>query len=106
MGDLMEKKLYDKIVMNHMPKETRIQNGVIAFLVGGTVGVLGELLMEFYSYYLKIRKSDASKQNERLKNRHFCCHAPHGACGLKSPAPITVSRSISHAPHGACGLKW
>lgn len=60
MGDLMEKKLYDKIVMNHMPKETRIQNGVIAFLVGGTVGVLGELLMEFYSYYLKIPKSEAS----------------------------------------------
>lgn len=56
----MEKKLYDKIVMNHMPKETRWQNAFIAFVTGGIVGVIGELLVEFYSYYLDISTSDAS----------------------------------------------
>ena len=56
----MEKKLYDKIVMNHMPKETRWQNAFIAFVTGGIMGVIGELLVEFYSYYLDISTSDAS----------------------------------------------
>ena len=56
----MEKKLYEKIVMNHKPKETRIQNAVIAFLTGGVMGVIGELLIEFYSYYLDVSTSDAS----------------------------------------------
>ena len=37
----MEKKLYDKIVMNHMPKETRWQNAFIAFSIGGIIGVIG-----------------------------------------------------------------
>ena len=56
----MEKKLYDKMVQNHLPKETKIQNSIIAFLIGGIVGVIGELLMEFYSYYLKISTTDAA----------------------------------------------
>lgn len=56
----MEKKLYEKIVMNHKPKETRIQNSVIAFLTGGVMGVIGELLIEFYSYYLKVSTNDAA----------------------------------------------
>lgn len=57
---MMEKKLYEKIVMNHKPKETRIQNAVIAFLVGGVVGALGQFLIEFYSYYLDISSNDAA----------------------------------------------
>ena len=60
LGDDMEKKLYDKIVMNNMPKETRAQNAFIAFITGGIMGVIGELLIEFYSYYLDISTSDAA----------------------------------------------
>ena len=60
LGDMMEKKLYEKIVMNHKPKETRIQNAVIAFLTGGVMGALGQLLIEFYSYYLDISTNDAA----------------------------------------------
>ena len=56
----MEKKLYNKLVMSHLPKEKRIENSVIAFLIGGTVGVIGQLLVEFYSYYLHISSNDAS----------------------------------------------
>ena len=56
----MEKKLYDKLVMSHQPKEKRGQNAFIAFVVGGLMGVIGELLVEFYSYYLKLSTSDAS----------------------------------------------
>ena len=57
---MMEKKLYEKIVMNHKPKETRIQNAVIAFLTGGVMGAFGQLLIEFYSYYLNISTNDAA----------------------------------------------
>ena len=60
LGDTMEKKLYEKIVMNHKPKETRVQNAVIAFLVGGVMGALGQFLIEFYSYYLDISTNDAA----------------------------------------------
>ncbi len=56
----MENKEYQKLVDKHMPTETRVQNAVIAFLIGGLVGALGQLLIEFYSYYLDISTKDAS----------------------------------------------
>lgn len=60
IGENMEKKLYDKLVLEHAPKEKRLENAVIAFLIGGVMGVIGELLIEFYGYYLHISRSDAS----------------------------------------------
>ena len=56
----MEKKLYNKLVMNYKPTEHRGQNAFIAFIVGGLVGVIGQLLVEFYSYYLHISSNDAA----------------------------------------------
>lgn len=56
----MEKKAYANIVDKHKPTETRGQNAFIAFVTGGLVGVLGQLLIEFYSYYLDISTKDAS----------------------------------------------
>lgn len=57
---MMERNLYEKIVMKHKPKETKIENAFIAFVTGGLVGVVGELLLEFYSYYLDISTNDAA----------------------------------------------
>lgn len=59
-GDNVEKKLYEKLVMDHKPKEKRFENAFIAFVVGGIMGVIGQLLVEFYSYYLNLSTSDAS----------------------------------------------
>ncbi len=56
----MEKRLYEKIVMHHKPKEAKGRNAFVAFFIGGIVGVIGELLLEFYSSYLKIATSDAA----------------------------------------------
>lgn len=56
----MEKKLYDKLVMSHKPTEHRWENATIAFLIGGLVGVIGQLLIEFYSYYLNLSSNDAA----------------------------------------------
>ncbi len=56
----MEKKEYKKIVNKHKPTETRIQNAIISFLVGGLVGAIGQGLIEFYSNWLDISTKDAS----------------------------------------------
>lgn len=56
----MEKSNYKKIVDRHKPKEDRLKNAIIAFIVGGLIGVIGQLLVEFYSSWLNIPTSDAS----------------------------------------------
>ena len=56
----MEKKEYKKIVDRHKPTETRVQNAIISFLVGGLVGAIGQGLIEFYSSWLDISTKDAS----------------------------------------------
>lgn len=56
----MEKRLYEKIVMNHKPKEHRVRNAFIAFITGGMVGLIGQGLLDLYTYYLNISTSDAA----------------------------------------------
>ena len=56
----MDKKKYQKIVDKHEATESRGLNLLIAFVVGGIVGALGQFLIEFYSYYLNISTKDAS----------------------------------------------
>lgn len=60
MGDYINKKKYQKIVDKHKATESRGLNLLIAFVVGGIVGALGQFLIEFYSYYLNISTKDAS----------------------------------------------
>ena len=56
----MDKKKYQKIVDKHKATESRGLNLLIAFVVGGIVGALGQFLIEFYSYYLNISTKDAA----------------------------------------------
>ncbi len=56
----MEAKTYEKILEKHKPKETRVKNALIAFGVGGLVGVLGQLLIDLYAYWFDISTKDAS----------------------------------------------
>lgn len=55
----MENLKYKNIVKKHSPKENVFLNVVIAFLVGGVMGVLGQFLLDIYSYYFDITSSDA-----------------------------------------------
>jgi stage V sporulation protein AC len=57
---LMEKSKYKKLVNKYTPKENCIYNGIIAFIVGGLIGMLGQFLIEFYSYQLDIPSKQAS----------------------------------------------
>lgn len=56
----MEKNKYQNLVDKHTPKENRLLNGFVSFFVGGLMGLLGQLLVELYSYYLSIPTKEAS----------------------------------------------
>ena len=56
----MEKIEYKKIVDKYTPSESRLKNCIIAFLVGGFMGVLGNFLINIYSYYFDLSTKDAS----------------------------------------------
>lgn len=51
---------YKQIVEKNKPKENKIKNYILSFLFGGFLGLLGNFLLEFYSYILKLSKSDTS----------------------------------------------
>lgn len=55
----MEKNKYKNIVEKHTPKENRLYNALIAFIIGGIMGVIGNLLLNMYSYYLNIPTKEA-----------------------------------------------
>ena len=56
----MDNNKYKKIVDNNTPKEDRLKNGMRAFLVGGLMGLIGELLIEIYSYIFSIPTPEAA----------------------------------------------
>ena len=56
----MERKEYKKIVDKYTPKERRLRNGIVAFIVGGLMGVLGNFLVDIYSSLLGLPSKDAS----------------------------------------------
>ena len=55
----MEKNKYKQLVDRYTPKENRMYNGMIAFLSGGLMGVLGQFILTLYSYYLDIPTKEA-----------------------------------------------
>lgn len=56
----MERETYTKIINKHKPKEEIVRNGITSFLVGGLLGVVGQGLIDFYSYVFNISSSSAS----------------------------------------------
>lgn len=45
----MTKEEYKKLVSKYTPKYNRLKSILIAFLVGGTIGMIGQGLIDFYS---------------------------------------------------------
>ncbi len=56
----MDKKSYKKIADMHKALESRTKNAFVAFLVGGLVGLLGEIIVEGLCCFFHISRSDAS----------------------------------------------
>ena len=55
----MDKNRYKKVVDKHTPKEESFKNGIIAFLVGGSLGTLGELLLRCYMMWLDLPRKES-----------------------------------------------
>ena len=53
-GDYMDKKRYKEIVDKHTPKENVIKNALVAFIVGGILGSLSELLLRAYMMWFDL----------------------------------------------------
>ena len=56
----MDSKKYQQLVKKHSPKEKRLVNAFIAFLVGGFMGIIGQGLIDLYMNYLSLEKEYAS----------------------------------------------
>ena len=56
----MDKLTYEKIINKHKPKEDSLKNEIIAFIVGGFIGLLSQIMTDVYSYILNIPSTDAS----------------------------------------------
>ncbi|MBR2840861.1 MAG: SpoVA/SpoVAEb family sporulation membrane protein [Bacilli bacterium] len=51
---------YQKIVERHTPEENVMVNAIIAFITGGIMGIIGQLLIDFYSSYMHIPSKEAT----------------------------------------------
>lgn len=60
VGDKMNNKEYDKLVSSVIGKESVFKNVMIAFFSGGVVGIIAEVMCEFYFKVFNITLSDAS----------------------------------------------
>lgn len=56
----MKNVKYEKIADFHKARETRGKNAIIAFITGGTVGLIGEGIIELLCCYFHISRNDAS----------------------------------------------
>ena len=56
----LEKDIYKSIVDKHTPKEDIFENALTAFITGGIMGIIGEILIEFYASYMSIPSKEAT----------------------------------------------
>ena len=56
----MDNKEYSKLVKECTPSENLLKNIVISFIIGGFIGVLGNLLVNIYTCTFDISKSDGA----------------------------------------------
>lgn len=55
----MDKIKYKDLVNKHKPKESIFVNSMTAFLIGGLMGILGQGLVDMYSYFCHVSSKEA-----------------------------------------------
>lgn len=56
----MKIEKYKELTKKFSPKENKIRNMIVAFFIGGLVGLIGQLLITFYSSFESISIDEAS----------------------------------------------
>ena len=55
----MDKNRYKEIVDKNTPKPDKIKNALVSFIVGGSIGALGELLLRAYALWFELPRKEA-----------------------------------------------
>lgn len=55
----MNKNEYQKFIKNYTPKPKRMENAFMAFFVGGALGALSELLLQFYGLWFHLPRKES-----------------------------------------------
>ena len=55
----MEKEKYKELTKKFSPKENKVKNMVVAFIIGGLIGLLGQILITIYSSFDGISINEA-----------------------------------------------
>lgn len=55
----MKNVKYEQVANTYKVSENKCKNAIIAFISGGTIGLIGELIIEFLCLYLEISRTDA-----------------------------------------------
>ncbi|MEG2351216.1 MAG: SpoVA/SpoVAEb family sporulation membrane protein [Bacilli bacterium] len=56
----MNNERYKKLVKKIIPKEDRLKNGIIAFLTGGFIGIIGQIIITILTLFFNLKFKDAS----------------------------------------------
>ena len=55
----MQKDKYKKLVLKLSPKENKQKNAIIAFFIGGLVGVIGEIIIYMLMHCFGLSRADS-----------------------------------------------
>lgn len=55
----MKNKEYQEFIKQYTPKPPKIQNALLTFFVGGTLGALSELLLRLYQFWFHLPRKEA-----------------------------------------------
>ena len=58
-GENMKNQEYQEFIKKYTPKPKVIQNGLIAFIVGGLLGLFSEFLLEIYMFLLHLPRKES-----------------------------------------------
>ena len=56
----MKKKQYENIVKIHQAKEAKLKNAIVAFLCGGVIGLIAEIITRLYMLIPEVSRSNAT----------------------------------------------
>ena len=59
IGDYMNNKEYQKFIQEYTPKPKAVINELVAFIAGGTLGLISEILLEIYQMYLHLPRKES-----------------------------------------------
>lgn len=59
-GEFMKKEEYQQLVKQYSPKEPKLRNALVAFVVGGTIGFIGEVIINILMESFGISRVDSS----------------------------------------------